>query len=291
MLQVLIYGLISGSIYALGGIGVSLIFGVLGFAHFAHGDLMTLGAYVMLALVVAGVPIWLSFLIALPLTGLAAVLIDRLVYARLRRTGPITLLIASIGVALVVRNLIQLIWGPQNQVYRQGIQMPWRWLLQHAGVRVKPTELLTIAVAAGLAIGVQLFLHRTRAGKAMRAVADNPDLAAVSGIDPERVARWCWLIGGALAAAAGALYGMETHLLPTLGWDILLPIFAGVILGGVGSPTGAMLGGLALGVIQEASTLVMPAQYKPLVAFVLMILILLLRPGGITGAGVGRRAA
>lgn len=277
------YGVILGSIIVLGAIGLSLTYGILNFANFAHGDMLTLGAYFALVFRVGlGWPLWLAFLLAMACTALVAVAIDRTLYSRLRPKGSITLLIASIGVALITRSLVQVFWGPDSHFYARGtIQLPWRiW-----GLRIKPDHALIFGVAVGLVILTHLFLRYTKLGKAMRAMADNMDLARVSGIDTDRVIAWTWILGAALAAAAGILLGIDTQLLPTMGWHILLPVFAAAILGGIGSPYGAMIGGLIIGITQELSTAFISTAYKPVVAFVIMILILLIRPSGIINTG------
>ncbi|HEX6971305.1 MAG TPA: branched-chain amino acid ABC transporter permease [Limnochordia bacterium] len=291
MEQLLVYGIILGSIIALGAIGLSLTYGILNFPNFAHGDMMALGAYLALFLH-AGLhwPLTLAAAGAIVLTGVIAIGIDRAIYRRLRRTGPVSLLIASVGVALVVRYGIQLIWGPQTEVYIQGIQLPYRfdWL---GGIRIKPSQIGILITAGLLVVAVHLLLTRTRLGKAMRALADNPELARVSGIPTERVIAWTWALGSGLAAAGGILLGIETFLRPPMGWNVLLPIVAAVILGGIGSAHGAMLGGMIIGVSQELSTAFLPTEYKPLIAFALLVAILIARPSGLAGvpaAGRGR---
>ncbi|MEX0607552.1 MAG: branched-chain amino acid ABC transporter permease [Halofilum sp. (in: g-proteobacteria)] len=282
--QLLIYGLVLGSIIALGAIGVSLIFGILRFAHFAHGDLMTLGAYFALAGIAGmGLPQLAAFALALIATAAVSVGIDRALYARLRRSQPIILLISSVGVALMVRSVIQMVWGPDNQIYSSGIQMPWIV----GGLRIKPQWLLIVGGAAALMVLLHAFLQHTRLGKAMRAMADNPDLARVSGINTERVVIWTWLIAGVLAAAAGFFIGLDTRLNPIMGWKLLLPIFAAAILGGIGRPYGAIAGALVIGIAQEMSTLVIEPAYKPAVAFAIMIAMLVWRPTGLFGNRTG----
>ena len=278
-LQIIIYGIVLGSIIALGAIGVSLIFGILRFAHFAHGDLMTLGAYFALAGVAGmSMPMFAAFGLALAATALVAVGIDRALYSRLQQVSPIILLISSVGVALMLRSLVQMIWGPDNQVYEQGITMPWVFA---GGLRIQPTQVMIVGGAAGLMLLLHLFLQHTRFGKAMRAMSDNPDLARLSGINTERVVILTWIIAGVLAAAAGIFLGMDTRLHPIMGWKLLLPVFAAAIFGGIGKPYGAVAGALVIGLAQEMSTLVLPGAYKPAVAFALMVIILVWRPTGI----------
>lgn len=279
LLQLLIYGLVLGSIYALGAIGVSLTFGILRFANFAHGDLMTLGAYFGLSFVSLGWPIGVSLIPAALATVLCAVVIDQLIYRRLRREAPVILLISSFGTALILRSLVQILWGPNNQVYRSGIQLPWRFW----GLRVKPDWAVILLGATLLVVALHFFLQRTRVGKAMRAMADNFDLAKVTGIDTESIVLWTWAIGAVLACAAGMFLGLDTRLHPTMGWRLLLPIFAAAILGGIGRPYGAIAGGLVIGIAEELSTLVISPAYKTGVAFAILVVMLILRPTGLFG--------
>lgn len=279
LLQLVIYGLVLGSIYALGAIGVSLTFGILRFANFAHGDLMTLGAYFVFSFVSLGWPIGVSLLPAALATALCAVVIDQLIYRRLRREAPVILLISSFGTALILRSLVQILWGPNNQVYRSGIQLPWRFW----GLRLKPDWAVILLGAALLVVALHFFLQRTRVGKAMRAMADNFDLAKVTGIDTESIVLWTWAIGAVLACAAGMFLGLDTRLHPTMGWRLLLPIFAAAILGGIGRPYGAIAGGLVIGVAEELSTLVISPAYKTAVAFAILVVMLIIRPTGLFG--------
>ncbi len=280
ILQLVLYGIVLGSIISLGAIGVSLIFGILRFAHFAHGDFMTLGAYLAFVGVVGlNLPMIAVFPFALAGMGLVAVVIDRTIYRFMRSSSPIIMLISSVGTALMLRSLIQIVWGPDNKIYEAGIKMPLTFL----GLRIKPDQ-LTIVLGAGLLVVLlHLFLHRTKMGKAMRAMSDNMDLARVSGINTERVIFWTWVIAAFLAAAAGIFLGIDTRLNPIMGWRLLLPVFAAAILGGIGSFYGAILGGLVIGIVQELSTLFISPAYKPAVAFAIMVLMLIVRPTGIMG--------
>lgn len=282
LFQLLFYGIVSGSIIVLGAIGLSLIYGILNFAHFAHGDLMALGAYLAFLFKVGlGWPLWLALLVAMAGTAVAAIFIERSVYAPLRHRGSVTLLIASVGVALIVRNVIQMIWGADYQFYEMGIQFPWRvW-----GLRIKPDHVVILVAAFILVTAVHLFLRHTKMGKAMRAMADNAELAMVTGIDTKLVTTATWVIGGGLAAAAGVLLGLDTQLVPDMGWNLLLLVFSAVILGGIGSPYGAMAGAFIIGIATELSTMFIATSYKSVVAFVIMIAILLVRPSGIVRTG------
>ncbi len=282
LLQLVVFGLVLGSILTLGAIGLSLTYGILKFAHFAHGDFMTLGAYFALSLVAtAHLPLLLSIPLAAAATVVVAVLLDRLVYRPLRRTRPVILLIASVGVALMLRSAVQLIWGPNVQVYAQGIQLPYVIPFGEGAVRIKPDHLIIIGGALVLVSALHVFLQYTRVGKAMRAMSDNPDLARVTGIDTEKIVLWTWGIGIALAAVGGIFAGLDAQLHPVVGWRLLLPVFAAAILGGIGRPYGAIAGGMIIGLAQELSTLVITPDYKPAVSFGIMVLVLIFRPRGI----------
>ncbi len=280
LIQVLIYGIVLGCIISLGAIGVSLVFGILRFAHFAHGDMMTLGAYFGLVGVVSlQLPMYAVFPLAMAATALVAGALDRSIYRWLRSSTPIIMLISSVGTALMLRSAIQVIWGPDNKIYEAGIKLPYLFY----GLRIKPDQLNIIIGTAVLVVLLHLFLHKTRMGKAMRALSDNMDLAQVTGINTEKVIFWTWMIAAAMAAAGGIFLGIDTRLNPIMGWRILLPVFAAAIAGGIGNLYGAVLGGLLIGIVQELSTMVISPAYKPAVAFAIMVLMLVFRPTGILG--------
>ena len=282
----LVPGLVLGSIYALGAIGVTLTFGILRFANFAHGETMTLGAYFTLALIaLTGLHPLLLVPVAMALTALAVLGMDRLFFRPLRHGPTIILVIASFGLMLMVRSLVQIVWGAKLQTFSKGIDLPWVLL---DTLRIFPKHVVIIGAALGLMAAVHLLLSRTRAGKAMRAMADSPDLARLTGIDTERVIRTTWIVGAGLAAAAGALLAYDTHLHTNMGFRVLLPIFAAALLGGIGRPYGAMAGGLVIGMAEELSTYpwigtepLVPPGYKAGVAFAIMVAILIWRPSGL----------
>ncbi len=287
LLQLLIYGIILGSILALGAIGVSLVFGILRFANFAHGDLMTLGAYFGLTgfwiLAPLQLPFGIQLLLAMPLalsaTVITTLIVDRLVYSQLRRRDPVIMLISSFGIGLILRSLVQLVWGSDNQVYRSGIQLPYQFF----DLKIKPDQILIVLGAAFLVTTLHLFLQNTKIGKAMRAMADNIDLAQITGINTERVVVWTWVIGTSMACAAGVFLGLDTRLHPTMGWRVLLPVFAAAILGGIGKPYGAIAGGLVIGISEELSTLVISPEYRAAVSFAILVAMLIVRPTGLFG--------
>ncbi len=293
-------GIIFGSVIALGAIGLTLVYGILKLGNFAHGDYMAFGAYVAFFVVDgilprAGIhgaglgPFTFGFpvLVALPLSAivvaLGAIALDSLIYRRLRDRGASTaiLMMASLGVAIAIRGLVQLIWSGDTQHYpresRQVYHLPM-------DVRIPPDGLFVAIVAVILVAGVYVLLTYTKMGKAMRATSDNPSLALVTGINTKHVVWWTWGIGGALAAVAGVLLAVvQAQLLPIMGWKFLIPLFAAVILGGIGNPRGALIGALVVGVSMEVSTQWINPSYKPAVAFAIMIGVLLARPRGIFG--------
>jgi branched-chain amino acid transport system permease protein/neutral amino acid transport system permease protein len=280
MLQLIANGIIFGSIIALGAIGLTMVYGILKFANFAHGDTMSLGAYLALLFLSLHIPLPIAVILAILLSIAIALLIDHYLYRFFRKTGPIILLIASVGVALFLRNVILLFWGPDLTYYSREIHMGMQII---PGVQLNSIE-ITIIITTAFLIGlVHLFLKKTRIGKAMRASSDNMDLAEVVGIDTQRVIFWTWAVGTALCVFGGVMLGMENGLRPPMGWELLLPMFAAAILGGIGQPYGAMVGGLIIGIAQEVSTGYITTAYKPAVAFIIMILVLLIRPQGIFG--------
>ena len=212
-----------------------------------------------------------------------AVAADRILYRKLRtkKSGPVMLAMSSLGAAFIIRMLILIFWGADSLFYRPGLMRPALDL--PLGIKIRADQILILAVVFSLVILLHLYLQKTKMGKDMRATADNMELALVSGIDTERVIILTWGIGGALAAAAGILYGVDVQVHAYMGWNFLIPLFAATILGTIGNMWGALVGGLIIGVAQQVSTAFMMPTYKPAVAFMLMILILLIRPKGIFG--------
>ncbi|PIE12546.1 MAG: branched-chain amino acid ABC transporter permease [Rhodobacterales bacterium] len=317
---VLIPAITYGSQLALGALGVTLIYGILRFSNFAHGDTMAFGA--MLVVLVT----WLlqsmgisagplpTALLALPfgiLGCMALVLItDRAVYRfyRQQRAKPVILVIVSMGVMFIMNGLVRFIIGPNDQKFADGERfiISVREFKQLTGLReglaLKTTQGLTIVTAIIVVALLFWFLNRTRTGKSMRAYSDNEDLALLSGINPERVVMYTWLIVAALATIAGTLYGLDKTFKPFVYFMLLLPVFASAILGGLGNPLGAIAGGFIIafsevtityawkkvlkymlpeplepdGLVQLLST-----DYKFAVSFVILIAVLLFRPTGI----------
>ena len=369
----LIPALVLGCIYALGAIGISLLYSILRFAHFAHGDMMTIGAYIafgmllgvelivfayvepdvtvpFLAKLVSMLPfslvlallaglylerrgvgllpywrtlftivvtvvlafplVWLldlmtplakdedweldpefKVLAVLPFAVVLAVylarLLDRLFYKPFRNAKPIIMVIASFGVALILRSLVQMFFGVEDESYAVGyIARP---LEIFQPLRVIDRHIYIFVITIALMLALHYLMTRTRTGKAMRAMSDDANLARVTGINTERVVMWTWIVGAGLAAIAGVLLGMDAPVKPVMGWDMLLPMFAAAILGGLGSPYGAIIGGLVIGGMEELSTFhwwlstepLIPGAYKTAIAFGVMVIMLIFRPQGL----------
>jgi branched-chain amino acid transport system permease protein len=319
--KVIISGTVIGSIYALGAVGVTLVFGILRFAHFAHGDMMTLGAFFTYSLVAvlaaAGlslpIPLGIALLpVAMALTALAALGLDKGFYAPLRRKGakPVTLLIASIGVTLMLQGVIRLFYGTSTRTFFETepkdifrIDMSWAGGTRPITVTEPQAWMFVLVVAAVMAL--HFFLTRSRLGKGMRAMSDNPDLAQVSGINTALVVRVTWVLAGALAAMAGTMLALDVSLKPDLAFNIILPIFAAAVVGGLGQTYGAIAGGFLVGFAETLAVFdwmvflrpfrenlpewlataqglsLVPTEYKLTVAFVILVIVLLVKPTGI----------
>lgn len=373
-LQFVVNGIVFSSIIILGAIGLSLVYSIANFANFAHGDLMTVGAFgafvgsayfstpttgneaflglplflfaavasgaVVGAMVVAGrygdrfpgtgrvlgrehqtiyaglggaiggglllllitrglasalpesgvallgLPLhfYAALLAGMGLAAVVAVVTERYVYRPLD-TGGLELLITSIGVALAYRALVQMKFGSSQRTYDLARTGPLPFFQETLGVSVTESDVVIVSLSLILVVGLHVLLQYTMLGRKMRATSDNASLARVSGIRTQNVIVWMWIIGGALAAAGGVFLGLDTLIRPRMGFDLLLVIFAAVILGGIGSVYGAVLGGFAIGMAHELTALIpfVPIEYAKAVAFILMVVILLYRPSGIMG--------
>ncbi|MFB6276119.1 MAG: branched-chain amino acid ABC transporter permease [Halothece sp.] len=277
--QLLINGLAIGSILSLVAVGLTLTFGILRLPNFAQGDLMTVGAYLTWISNIAGLNIWLSMIAGAIGTVGVMLLTEVFLWKPMRniRAQPTTLIIISIGLALFLRSSILLIWGGSNQSY----DLPILQAIDIFGLKVAYYRIIAIALSLLAIIALHFILQNSQIGKAMRAVADNIDLARVSGINVERIVIWTWVIAGILTAIAGANYGLITAVRPNMGWFLILPIFASVILGGIGNPYGAVTGAYLIGIAQELSVPLLGSQYKLGVALLIMVVMLLFRPQGL----------
>lgn len=296
-LQFLVDGLLSGSMVGLGAIGITLTYSILRFSNFAHGDFMAWGTYATLSMVGLigavfgataplgplsfGWPLIVAALAGMVLTGLMALALDAVLFARLRARGQsIIVVMASFGASMALRSLLEFTFTSSPTYFSRRIQMamPVGW-----GIRITPDQIVLLGMTAVLVTSMHLFMTRSRTGREMQAYSQNPALAKVVGIDVARVVRATWLLGGALACAAGIMVGVIVQIRPLMGLDLLLPMFAAAILGGIGSVPGAVLGGLIIGLSEAGAVQLIGAEWRQAVAFVILMAVLLVRPNGLFG--------
>ena len=284
--QVVLNGFVTGMIVALPAIALTLTYDILKFPNFAIGALMTTGAYfAYIGNALLKLPLLWAALLAAGGLALTSVALDRLVFQPLRERSGITLLVASMGASFVLENVARFVFGNSAKSFDVAVARPQRIF----DLRINAEQIYTAMTALGAMIAVYVILRHTPLGRAMRAVSDNPALAAVRGIDREHIVRWMWAIAGALTGAAGVLAGLDRAVDPLLGWNYVVTVFAAAILGGLGNPFGAALGALTLGVVEETSTLVIPPNYRQAVSFCAIACLLLLRPQGLLGTVRVRR--
>jgi neutral amino acid transport system permease protein len=284
--QASLNGLTLGTIYALGAVGLTLVYGILRLVNFAHGDFLTFGAYMAyLANVTWGLPLAAAIVFGMAATAALGLLSERVMWRPMRGKGAgfLQLLLMTIGLAFVIRAVVQWFWGTEIRTLDVNVIDSVTFL----GLRIGQTELMVVVVGIAVLVAVAAVVRFTLLGKRMRALSDNMALAETAGIDTRRVILYTWLFAGALAGLAGALAGALTNLRPELGFELLLPIFAAVILGGIGNPFGALIAGLVLGVVIELSTLVVEPRWKVTVGFLALIIALIIRPQGIFGKAKG----
>jgi neutral amino acid transport system permease protein len=284
--QASLNGLTLGTIYALGAVGLTLVYGILRLVNFAHGDFLAFGAYMAYLVNVSwGMPLAAAIAFAMATTAALGLLSERLMWRPMRSKGAgfLQLLLMSIGLAFVIRSVIQWFWGTEIRTLDVNVVDSVEFL----GLRIGETELLVVIVGIAVLAAVAAVVRFTMLGKRMRALSDDMALAEVAGIDTRRVVLYTWLFAGALAGLAGTLAGALTNLRPELGFELLLPIFAAVILGGIGNPFGALVAGLTLGVVIEMSTLVVEPRWKVTFGFVALVIALIIRPQGIFGRAKG----
>ena len=317
---VLIPAVTYGSQLALGALGVTLVYGILRFSNFAHGDTMAFGTMVTIGatILLQGLGVSLGplpvALLALPfgIAGAALLLLgtDRTVYRfyRQQKANPVILVIVSMGVMFVYNGLIRIAVGTEDRIFADGARFLFTvrdfkaWTGLEEGLGIRTSQAITVVTAVIVVAVLFWFLNRTRTGKSMRAFSDNEDLALLSGIDPERVVRVTWIIVAALATVAGVLYGLDKSFKPFTYFQLLLPIFAAAIVGGLGSPIGAIAGGFVIafsevaityawklvlvyalpeGLAPDSLVQLMSTEYKFAVSFMILVVVLLFRPTGL----------
>jgi branched-subunit amino acid ABC-type transport system permease component len=297
--QVVINSIVRASELTLLSLGLTIVYDILKFANFAHTEFAVVGVYLAFFLnVTLGLHIIPAVIIASFVTGAFSILIDRAVFKKMRSSSGIIIMVTSLGLAIALRNSIRAIWGADAQNYSVPLQTP----IITEYFRITPLQIWIIIIGLSAMFAFHLLLHHTRLGKAMRASSDNPELAQASGIATEKIITWVWFIAIAFASIGGILIGLETYILPYMGFAIIVPVFCATIMGGIGNPYGAMLGALVLGfaenfglyinfgniinlggILNFSKELLIPTGYKPAISFIILILVLLIRPRGILG--------
>jgi branched-subunit amino acid ABC-type transport system permease component len=297
--QVVINSIVRASELTLLSLGLTMVYDILKFANFAHTEFAVIGVYLALFLnVTLGLPIIPAAIMASVATGAFSIIIDRAIFKKMRNASGIIVMVTSLGLAIALRNTIRAIWGADAQNYSVALQKP----IVTEYFRITSLQIWIILVGLAAMFSLHVLLHHTKLGKAMRASSDNPELAQASGIATEKIITWVWFIAVTFASLGGILIGMETYILPYMGFAIIVPVFCATIMGGIGNPYGAMLGALVLGfaenfglyidfgkivslggILNFSKELFIPTGYKPAISFIILILVLLIRPSGILG--------
>jgi branched-subunit amino acid ABC-type transport system permease component len=297
--QVIINSIVRASELTLLSLGLTIVYDILKFANFAHTEFAVVGVYLALFLnVTLGLSIIPAAIIASIVAGFLSIALDRAVFKRMRSSSGIIIMVTSLGLGIALRNSIRAIWGADAKNYSVPLQAP----IITEYFRITPLQIWIILVGVAAMFSFHLLLHHTTLGKAMRASSDNPELAQASGIATEKIITRVWFIAIAFASVGGILIGLETYILPYMGFAIIVPVFCATILGGIGNPYGAMVGALVLGFAENvglyinfgailnlggilgfSKELFIPTGYKPAISFIILILVLLIRPRGILG--------
>lgn len=282
--QLLVNGLVAGTILALPAIGFTAIYAVLRFPNFSIASHATMGAYAgFVANAWFGLPIIPSLLFAFIVPALSGVACDEVILKPLRRAGPLTAAIAAVALTIALENVIRFFFGNDLRGYDLPVWRDWRFDLGFAFLRVGPQQVENAAISVAVMAAVFLFLAFTRTGKMMRAVADNPMLAGIKGINADTVARLGSFMGMGLVGVGGMLLGLDTSIDPLTGFRAVLSVFAAAVVGGLGSIPGAVVGAAVVGVGEELSILILDASYRTAVGFIAILVVLIFRPRGILG--------
>ncbi len=294
LLEQLINGLVLGSIYALIAVGYTMVYGIIQLINFAHGEIFMFGAYfAFLCVTVFKLSFWLALPISMLLCALMGMLIDFIAYRPLRNAPRLSALITAIGVSLVLQNLARMIWGAKWRPFpdeakpsfltANAISLP-------GGAHLSFLDLFIIVLAVGLMIGLNRMIYLTKIGKAMRACAQNKVAANLMGINTNRVISVTFAIGSALGAVAGVMVGLREVIEPTMGYYKGVAAFAAAVLGGIGNMTGAMLGGIVLGIAEALGAGYISSEYRVAISYIIMILVIIFRPSGLLGKSTATRA-
>jgi branched-chain amino acid transport system permease protein len=280
LLQAVVNGVMTGALIAIPAIGFSAIFAVLRYPNFAIASYATIGAFAgWWANIALGLPVIAMLLVAFLVAGTVGVAAEEVALKRLRPNGALTVAIASLALNLILENVVRFAFG--NDL--RGYDLPLARDIHIFGLRIGPQQVRSLLLAIAIMAGFFAFLRLARFGKAMRAVADNPDLARLKGIDPVKIAVASIFLGAGLSGVGGVLIGLDTSIDPLTGYRVLLSVFAAAVLGGLGSIPGAVVGALALGIAEELAMLVAPPTYRTAVGFFAILIMLTFRPRGILG--------
>lgn len=283
ILQALVNGVLAGVLIAVPAMGLSAIFAVLRYVNFAIGALATAGAYTAWMLNAhAAWPVLPAMIAAFTVAAMLGLATETVALKRLRPSGALAVAMASLAVGVILENAIRFLFGNDLRAFDLPLSRDWRF----EGLRIGPQQLRTGLIALAVMASVFAFLRYTRYGKAIRAVADNPDLGRLMGMSPDRIALATVALGAGLAGAGGALLGLDSAIDPMTGTRLLLPIFAAAVLGGLGSIPGALLGAVLIGIGEEMALLVIPPTYRSAVGFITILVVLSFRPGGLFGEKV-----
>ncbi len=286
--QVIWYSLIASAIYTLIAVGLTLVFGILEFINFAHGEMAMVGAYLLLAFLVNfKFPFWLAFILSFVAVAILGIVLEKLIFKKVRKSHPFKPLVISIGVSALLQAVVILIFGGGVTSYLQtGDQPAQTFEFFNGNLVITDHQILLIAVAFVLLIALALFLKFSKTGKSLRAVADNKEVAAIMGINVDRTISIIFGLGSALAAIGGMLIGGEQNLTPTMGLALNVHAFAALILGGVGNVYGALLGALIIGFSENfiIAFTPIPPSFREAIVFAILILMLIVKPNGLLGA-------
>lgn len=279
--QLLVNGLIAGGIYALAAVGYNMVYGALKFINFAHGSVAMVGAYIVLALALSGLHLYLviAFFLSMVLTALLGMFLERVAYRPLRRAPKLAPLTTAVAASFVLDAAVMIIFGADIKTFN----LPARRGFQIGPVFITPIQCIIIVSSLFFMVCLYFLLAHTKLGKAIRAVADDISLAEISGMNSDLIISAVFAIGSALAAASGALIGMDTNLQPTMGFIITVKAFAAVVLGGLGNVYGAIVGGYLIGIAENLGVWYIPPVWKDTIAYGILILMLFFRPAGIFG--------
>lgn len=282
-IQLLINGLIAGAIYSLVASGFSLIYATCKFVHFAHGATVAFSAYILYFLFSSlGLNFWLSVILAIIFASAFGLLVNATIYKELRKrkASSVILLIASFALLIFFESLILMLWGADVKTIGY-IKVAKG--LEFLGAIITPLQIVIVITSLVLLVLLFFFMKKARIGKAMRAVADNKDVAEIVGISSEKIYNWSFIIGSAIAGVAAILVGLEQNLEPMMGTNLMIKGFTAAIIGGIGNVPGAILGSFLLGFAENFGIWYLPSGYKDAIAFVILFIFLLFRPQGILG--------